>query len=110
MTSTARSRCAPPSRPVGGERPSSPHRRPLGSGEACHRARPPRAGGRRGRRLPLRAAGCGPVPRREAAALRSRGLLGCAARRGQYRVIYSIHDDEVLVRVVRISHRADVYG
>jgi mRNA-degrading endonuclease RelE of RelBE toxin-antitoxin system len=33
-----------------------------------------------------------------------------SARRGQYRVIYSIHDDEVLVRVVRISHRAEVYG
>jgi mRNA interferase RelE/StbE len=33
-----------------------------------------------------------------------------SARRGQYRVIYSINDDEVLVRVVRISHRADVYG
>jgi mRNA interferase RelE/StbE len=33
-----------------------------------------------------------------------------SARRGQYRVIYSIHDDEVLVRVVRISHRADIYG
>jgi mRNA interferase RelE/StbE len=33
-----------------------------------------------------------------------------SARRGQYRVIYSIHDDLVLVRVVRISHRADVYG
>jgi mRNA-degrading endonuclease RelE of RelBE toxin-antitoxin system len=33
-----------------------------------------------------------------------------SARRGQYRVIYSIHDDEVLVRVVRISHRANAYG
>ena len=33
-----------------------------------------------------------------------------SARRGQYRVIYSIHDDEILVPVVRISHRADVYG
>ena len=33
-----------------------------------------------------------------------------SARRGAYRVIYSIHDDEVLVRVVRISHRTDVYG
>jgi Cytotoxic translational repressor of toxin-antitoxin stability system len=33
-----------------------------------------------------------------------------SARRGQYRVIYSIRDDEVLVRVVRISHRPDVYG
>ncbi|SNS23291.1 mRNA-degrading endonuclease RelE, toxin component of the RelBE toxin-antitoxin system [Geodermatophilus pulveris] len=33
-----------------------------------------------------------------------------SARRGQYRVIYSLHDDEVLVRVVRNSHRADVHG
>ena len=32
-----------------------------------------------------------------------------SARRGQYRVIYSIHEDQVLVRVVRISHRADAY-
>jgi mRNA interferase RelE/StbE len=32
-----------------------------------------------------------------------------SARRGQYRIIYSIPDDQVLVRVVRISHRADVY-
>lgn len=32
-----------------------------------------------------------------------------SARRGQYRVVYSILEDEVLVRVVRISHRADVY-
>ncbi len=33
-----------------------------------------------------------------------------SARRGQYRVIYSIYDDQVLVKVVRISHRADAYG
>jgi mRNA-degrading endonuclease RelE of RelBE toxin-antitoxin system len=33
-----------------------------------------------------------------------------SARRGQYRVTYSIHDDEVLVGVVRISHRGDVCG
>ena len=33
-----------------------------------------------------------------------------SARRGQYRVIYSIHDDHVLVRVVRIPHHADAYG
>ncbi|MGY1711970.1 type II toxin-antitoxin system RelE/ParE family toxin [Geodermatophilus sp. SYSU D00758] len=39
------------------------------------------------------------------------GLEGYwSARRGQYRVVYSIQDDEVLVRVVRISHRADVYS
>lgn len=33
-----------------------------------------------------------------------------SARRGQYRVIYSIQEEEILVRVVRISHCADVYG
>nr|WP_211661777.1 type II toxin-antitoxin system RelE/ParE family toxin [Modestobacter muralis] len=33
-----------------------------------------------------------------------------SARRGQYRVIYSIHDEQVRVQVVRISHRADAYG
>ena len=33
-----------------------------------------------------------------------------SARRGQYRVIHSIHDDEVLVGVVRMSHRTDVHG
>jgi mRNA-degrading endonuclease RelE of RelBE toxin-antitoxin system len=38
-------------------------------------------------------------------------LEGCrSARRGQYRVIYSIHDEQVLVRVVRNAHRADAYG
>lgn len=30
-----------------------------------------------------------------------------SARRGQYRVTYSIHDEQVLVGVVRISHRGD---
>ncbi|MCV2489195.1 type II toxin-antitoxin system RelE/ParE family toxin [Geodermatophilus sp. YIM 151500] len=29
---------------------------------------------------------------------------------GPYRVIYSVRDDEVVVRVVRISHRADLHG
>ncbi|WP_104523505.1 type II toxin-antitoxin system RelE family toxin [Blastococcus atacamensis] len=33
-----------------------------------------------------------------------------SARRGRYHVIYSVHEDQVLVRVLRISHRADVYG
>lgn len=33
-----------------------------------------------------------------------------AARRGPYRVIYEIDDDEELVKVLRIDHRADVYG
>jgi len=33
-----------------------------------------------------------------------------SARRGRYRVVYSIHVDEVLVRVVRISHRAAAHS
>ena len=32
-----------------------------------------------------------------------------AARRGQYRVIYRILDDVVVVEVVGVAHRADVY-
>jgi mRNA-degrading endonuclease RelE of RelBE toxin-antitoxin system len=33
-----------------------------------------------------------------------------AARRGQYRVIYRILDDEVVVDVVKTSHCSDAYG
>jgi mRNA interferase RelE/StbE len=33
-----------------------------------------------------------------------------SARRGQYRVIYRIDDDAVIVEVVAIAHRADAYG
>lgn len=32
-----------------------------------------------------------------------------SARRGDYRVIYEIHEGRVLVRVVRVQHRRDVY-
>jgi mRNA interferase RelE/StbE len=32
-----------------------------------------------------------------------------SARRGAYRIVYRIIDDESVVRVVRIEHRADVY-
>jgi mRNA-degrading endonuclease RelE of RelBE toxin-antitoxin system len=32
-----------------------------------------------------------------------------SARRGAYRVVYRIVDDDHVVRVVRIEHRADVY-
>ena len=39
-----------------------------------------------------------------------RGLAGLwAARRGPYRVVYEIDEDNALVAVVRIDHRADVY-
>jgi mRNA-degrading endonuclease RelE of RelBE toxin-antitoxin system len=33
-----------------------------------------------------------------------------SARRGAYRVVYRIDDLALLVHVVRIDHRADVYG
>jgi len=33
-----------------------------------------------------------------------------AARRGQYRVIYRILDDEIIAEVIKISHRNDAYG
>ena len=32
-----------------------------------------------------------------------------SARRGQYSVIYRIFDDVVVVEVVRVAHRADIY-
>jgi mRNA interferase RelE/StbE len=32
-----------------------------------------------------------------------------AARRGQYRVIYQILDDVIVVEVVRVAHRVDAY-
>jgi mRNA interferase RelE/StbE len=31
-------------------------------------------------------------------------------RTGDYRLLYEIHDDELLVLVIRVSHRRDVYG
>jgi mRNA interferase RelE/StbE len=33
-----------------------------------------------------------------------------SARRGQYRVIYRIDEREVIVDVIKISHRSDAYG
>ena len=33
-----------------------------------------------------------------------------SARRGQYRVIYRIDEREVIVDVIKISHRDDAYG
>lgn len=32
-----------------------------------------------------------------------------SARRGQYRVVYRIDEREVVVNVIKISHRGDVY-
>jgi mRNA-degrading endonuclease RelE of RelBE toxin-antitoxin system len=33
-----------------------------------------------------------------------------SARRGQYRVIYRVAEHEVIVDVIKISHRSDAYG
>ena len=33
-----------------------------------------------------------------------------SARRGMYRVIYRVLEDEVVVEVIKISHRADAYA
>jgi mRNA-degrading endonuclease RelE of RelBE toxin-antitoxin system len=33
-----------------------------------------------------------------------------SARRGQYRVIYRVDEREVIVDVIKISHRGDAYG
>ena len=32
-----------------------------------------------------------------------------SARRGQYRVVYTIDEHEVIVEVIKISHRGDAY-
>lgn len=49
------------------------------------------------------------APQRVGKALRGELDGYFSARRGPYRVIYSIDDDEVRVEVVRVDHRADVY-
>jgi mRNA-degrading endonuclease RelE of RelBE toxin-antitoxin system len=48
-------------------------------------------------------------PHRLGKPLRAPYLGLYAARRGDYRVLYSIHDDRVVVRVVNVRHRARAY-
>jgi mRNA interferase RelE/StbE len=48
-------------------------------------------------------------PRRLGKQLRDPLFPLFAARRGEYRVIYDILDDEVRIDVVSISHRRDAY-
>jgi mRNA interferase RelE/StbE len=48
-------------------------------------------------------------PRRVGKALRN-DLAGIrSARRGTYRVLYSIDDADVVIEVIKVSHRRDVY-
>ncbi len=37
------------------------------------------------------------------------GRSGLRVRVGNYRIIYTVHDDVLLIVVVRLGHRSDVY-
>lgn len=47
-------------------------------------------------------------PRRDAVKLRGADDVW-RARVGDYRILYQVHDDRLLVLVIRIGHRAEVY-
>ncbi len=49
------------------------------------------------------------VPRRMGKPLRGELAGTWSGRRGPYRVVYSIDDEDQIVAVLRIEHRADVY-
>lgn len=46
---------------------------------------------------------------RPPAARAMKGRPGLRVRVGDYRILYTVHDDELLVVVVRLGHRRDVY-
>jgi mRNA interferase RelE/StbE len=48
-------------------------------------------------------------PRRVGKPLRDQLEGRYSARRGEFRVIYQIFDDRIVVRVIHIAHRRDVY-
>ena len=48
-------------------------------------------------------------PHRVGKPLRDRLKGRYSARRGEFRVVYQIFDDKVVVRVIHIAHRRDVY-
>jgi len=48
-------------------------------------------------------------PQRVGRPLRGQLEGRCSARRGQFRVIYQIFDERVVVRVIHIADRRDVY-
>ena len=48
-------------------------------------------------------------PRRVGKPLRNDLAGEWSARRGSYRVLYDVNEDEHLITVTRIGHRADVY-
>ena len=38
-----------------------------------------------------------------------KGGVGYSIRRGDYRIVYEIHDEVLIVVVIRVAHRRDVY-
>lgn len=38
-----------------------------------------------------------------------KGLSGFRIRKGDYRIIYEIYDDEITITVINIGHRKDIY-
>lgn len=38
-----------------------------------------------------------------------KGGVGYSIRRGDYRIVYEIHDQELIVVVIRAAHRREVY-
>lgn len=48
-------------------------------------------------------------PHRVGKPLRSQLAGTYSARRGEFRLIYQVFDDRVVVRVIHIAHRRDVY-
>jgi len=38
-----------------------------------------------------------------------KGRSGFRIRQGNYRIIYDIYDDKLLIHVIRVGHRKDVY-
>lgn len=49
-------------------------------------------------------------PYRVGKALREELAGRCSARRGEFRVIYEIHEHVVVVRVIDVRHRRDAYS
>ena len=39
-----------------------------------------------------------------------KGRSGCRIRAGDYRIIYGIFDDQLLVTVIGLGHRKDIYN
>ena len=52
---------------------------------------------------------CGANPRPQGSEKLSGQLDRYRVREGNYRIVYAIHDDALLVDIVKVGHRKDVY-